>query len=320
MDSREEDKYGMFLKMESLLTARAALLSVNPAFADILTELTANDLAITQADSTANRNLTGFTINKQEKRIALNNSVLTVAAATRGYYTTNYDSTKQKLATLTRTKVEDEKDAEIITLADSVHDVAEPVKALLAPWGVASGDVDNLLVLVNAYRPTVVAQSRETDVSVVANADMDKLFAANDKLLNEQFDQQFAVYEFTNSSLYLEGRLARAIDDSGGNSGSEGYDVQTLTVPANGTVTFSLDNPPASYSELYIRAVNGSVYLCGSPTPVAACTPGSGTFLAQRGETFKGPVDNLGIDLNQPHLNITNPSPDAVIVRVGTKI
>ena len=320
MDSREEDKYGMFLKMESFLTARAALLSVNPIYADILSDLTATDLAITQADSTANRNLTGFTIDKQEKRIALNNSVLTVAAAARGYYTTNYDSTKQKLATFARSTVERTTDAEIITLADSVHDVAEPVKALLNPWGVASGDVDNLLLLVNAYRPTVVAQSRQTDVSVRANERMDKLFAANDTLLNEQFDQQFAVYEFTNNGLYLEGQLARAIDDSGGNSGTEGFDVQTITVPGNGTVTFPVGGTPSPDDEVYIRAINGSVYLCGSPTPVAACTPGAGTFLAQRGVTFKGLVSGLGIDLSQPYVNITNPSPDAVIVRVGTKI
>lgn len=309
----------MFLKMESFLTDRAAELSANPAYADILAELTANDLAITQADSTANRNLTGFTINKQEKRIALNTSILTVAAAARGYYTTNYDATKQKIVTLTRTKVEYEKDTEIITVADKVHDVAAPVKALLAPWGVAAADVDNLLLLVNAYRPTVVAQSRETDTSVVANAEMDRLFAANDALLNEQFDQQFAVFEFTNSSLYLEGQLARAIDDSGGNSGSEGFDVQTITVPGNGTVTFAIEGPPSPDDEIYIRAINGSVYLCGSPTPVAACTPGAGTYLAEQGVTYKGLLNNLGIDLNQPHVNFTNPSPSAVTVRIGTK-
>jgi len=319
MDSREEDKYGMFLKMESFLTDRATDLSANPAFGDILTDLIANDLAITQADSTANRNLTGFTINKKEKRNVLNTSVLTVAAAARGYFTTNYDSTKQKLATLTRTIVERTTDSEIISLADGVHDVAEPVKALLAPWGVTSGDVDNLLLLVNAYRPTVVAQSRETDVSVVANADMDKLFAKNDRLLNEQFDQQFAVYEFTNNSLFIEGQLARAIDDSGGNSGTEGYDMQTLTVPSNGTITFPIGSTPAPDKELYVRAINGSVYLCGSLTPVAACTPGSGTYTALQGETYKGLMGDLGIDLNQPYINITNPSPAAVMVRMGTK-
>jgi len=59
--------------------------------------------------------------------------------------------------------------------------------------------------------------------------------------------------------------------------------------------------------------------LCGSPTPVAACTPGAGTNLAQRAETFKGLISGMGIDFNQPYINITNPSPDAVTVRVGTK-
>ncbi len=318
MDSEKEDKYGMFLKMESFLDDKAAALAANSAFADILTELLANDNAITQADSTALRNLSGLTQIKHEKRTALETSILTVAAAARGYYTTNHDPYKKVIVILTPTEVKTEQDAELISIADKVHDVADPIKTLLTPWGVAAADVDALLTKVDEYRPTIVKRSREQDVSSVANKQVNKLFGDNDKLLAD-FDDHFAVYEFTNNSLFLEGRLARAIDNSGGNSGTEGYDVTTLTVPAGGSIIIPTDTTgplPASLN-IYARAINGSIIVCTVELPASPCTGG---FELIQGVTFKGEIGGMGLDLSKSTLQFTNPGLTDVKVRAGVKM
>lgn len=320
MDSQQEDKIGMFMKSDSFLTDNATTLAVNPAFGTIQTKLAANIEAIVQADSTATRNLAGLTIAKGEKRELLDKAILTIAAACRGYYTTNHDPYQKSLVTITPTQVLRTRDADIIVLADKIHDVANPIKNALTPWNVTDADVDGLLTLVNAYRPTVIKRSREQDRSEVAGTQVDVFFADTDKLLREECDDHMAVYEFTNNALFLEYKLARAIDDSGGNSGSEGYEVNNFTVPAGGSIIVPTGPDPLRPDlDLYLRAINGSVLVCSTDLPASPCIPAA-AYPLQQGITFKGAVSNLGIDLNKTHLQFTNPGLTDVKVRAGVKV
>lgn len=318
MDSKQEDKFGMFLKVDSFLGDHATDLSVNIAFADIKIRLAALIEKAVQADSTATRNLTGLNTDKKEKRKNLEIAILTIAAACRGYYTTNHDPYKKALVKLTPTDVFRMRDTELIKQADQVHDVADPIKANLTPWVVADTDVDDLLTLVNTYRPALVKGTRETDISGVAGTQVDVIFADIDKLLREEADDQMAVYEFTNNPLFLEYKLARAIDDSGGNSGTDGYEVVTYIVPPSGSLIIPVgDAPIPAQTQFYARAINGSVVACTTDLPASPCV--SGYQLAQ-GVTFKDEIGAMGLDLSKPNFQLTNPGFTAVTVRAGVKL
>jgi hypothetical protein len=319
MNSAQEDRFGMYLKVDLFLVTHALDLAFNPAIGTGRTALNSLISLISQSDSTATRNITGFTAAKNLHRAQQIAQFKLVRAGMLGYYTANPDIKNKTIVNFTDSEIDKFRDSELYMKSDQVLDLALPVKALLLPFGVAAAEVDSLETLNNIWQAMEPIGRQEEGVNKASAEDVVKYMAQAISLLTDTMDSYLKVVQYTNPNLYSQYLTARMIDDSGGNSGSEGFEVQTITVPSGGTVTFPMEGPPSADEEIYIRAIDGSVYLCGSTTPVAACTPGAGTFLAERGVTFKGLMANLGIDFNQPYVNLTNPSPDIVTVRIGTK-
>ncbi|MCG3167430.1 MAG: hypothetical protein POELPBGB_03222 [Bacteroidia bacterium] len=319
MNSKQEDKFGMFVKTELFLLDNAATLSVNPAIVTLQGLLTGNINDIIQADSTATRNLTGVTQDKNQYRSAVELSMLTIAGAARGYYTTNPDLSKKRMVTFTKTDVALLRDSDVIVKADQVHDIADPIKTLLTPWGVMEADVINLPLVVNTYRQWLQKPAQERNISTVAGINVDKEFADTEKVLSD-LDDQLAVLEYTNNLLYLSYKLSRAIDDSGGNSGSEGYDVTNVTIPAGGVVSLPLNlgsgaNPDPN---VYLRVIGGNSGIQLSTSNDN--NPSTPIYTLQAGITFKGAISGLGLDLNKPNLIAHNPGTGSVVVRAGNKV
>jgi hypothetical protein len=315
MNASKEDKLGMFVKCQLYLSSNAATLAINPFFATTVTSIDANITAIVDADSTATRNLTGFTTSKGNSRSDAETSILTIGAACRGYYTTHADTAKKMLATFTKTDVLSSRDADLLVIADRVLDIALPIKALLAPWGVTAVMVTDLNTKINAFRDWLQKPRSEQINSQVAGTTVDTLFNTTDALL-ASCDDQMAVFEYTNAPLYLGWQLSRAIDDSGGGSDSAGFAVQNYTVPANGFINFftgTLD--PAK--KLYLRVIGGNgIIVCTADSPASPCTPGSG-FTAQPETTYKDSLLQMSLDTSKPNMQFTNNGTINVVVRAG---
>jgi len=314
MTSYQEDRFDTLLKVDLFFSRNAAALSINPIFADVDAELDALRSEIFANDVMAIRDLTGFTVVKAEKRKELEDKFFLVCSGLRGHFAGTGEKQKAEQIDHSKSHIITSSEDLLNSEAELAWMFANPIKTLLVPNQVTDTDVDALQTLRQDFLAMRHINRAEEGAGKAAREKMVVLFETGFNTILIRLDELMMPFASTNPGLYSEYQTARAIDDSGGNSGSEGFDVQTVTVPGNGTVTFPIGGPPAPDDEFYIRAIDGS------PTPVAACTPGAGTFLAQRGETFKGLVSGLGIDLNQPYVNVTNPSPDAVIVRVGTKI
>ncbi len=317
MDSTQEDRFGMLIKMELFLSNNAATLAINPDIAIIQGGIVQNNTDIIQADSTATRNLTGITLDKNQYRTNVENSLLTVAGAARGYYTTNSDLSKKRMVTFVKTDITRLRDSDVIIKADQVHDVADPIKTSLAAWGVADTDVDALPTHVATYRQWLQKPASERNISTVAGINVDKEFEDSDELLGN-LDDHMSVYEYTNNLLFQNYRLSRAIDDSGGNSGSEGFEVNNTTIPGNGSLILNGVNLDDLTKQIYIRVIGGSgLFICSTDGSTGPCTSG---FLAEPGVTYKITVGDLGLNPALPQIQITNPGTEAVVFRFGTKV
>lgn len=319
MTSEQEDKYGMYLKVDLFLVTYATELGFNPNIALSRTALNTLINAIAQADSTATRDISGYTVAKNQHRLQQIDMFKKVRAGMMGYLTGNPDVKKRMIVDFSDSEIDKFRDAELYMKTDQVLDIALPVKALLVPYGVAAADVDSLDTLNAAWLLTEPTSRQEIGVNKAARKDVSRFMQQADLLLNDTLDNYLKVVQYNNPNLYDQYLTARMIDDSGGQSDSTGYEVTSLTVPAGGSVNFPVGPGPISaLLEIYLRVVTqgGGVYVCTTPVAASPCTSG---YQLTSGITYKGPLVNLGLDLNLPVLQITNPGFTDVIVRAGVK-
>lgn len=318
MDSRQEDKLGMAIKTNLFLTANAAAVAANAIIATGNATLKTAIDNIINADSTATRNLTGFTQTKEQKRVNLEKSVLTVAAASLGYYTTNEDLSKQALVRFSKSDIERSRDADLLVIADQVSDIATPIIASLAPWGVVAANLTSLTADTTAFKDWIKKPRVEQINSQVAGGQVDGFFDTVDDVLGK-LDNQMAVYQFTNESLYNGYSLSRSVDDSGGGSDSSNFSLQDAAIGANETITIytgTLNNGKRLYLR-FISSAGNKVRMCTSATAATACADG---FTATANNTYKKSIGDFGLDVTKTNINITNLSGEVSEVRWGWEL
>ena len=319
MDSNQEDHYGMYLKVDSFLVTNATGLAFNPAIATTRTVLNSLISSIAQADSTATRNITGFTAAKNEHRLQQLTQFKLIRAALMGYYTANPDIKAKTLIKFTDTDIDEFRDPDIFIKTDQLLDLALPIKTLLVPYGVTGAQVDALQTLNDAWPALEPSGRMEEAVNKASGEDVDRYMEQTRTLLDNTLDSYLKVVQYNDPNLYSQYQTARMIDDSGGNSGTEGYNTQTTTVPPGGSVNFPVGPGPINPDlQLYIRVVTtgGGVVICTTGIPASPCVNG---FQLTSGITFKDTISAMGIDLNLPNLQITNPGLSPVVVRAGAK-
>jgi len=202
---------------------------------------------------------------------------------------------------------------------DQVLDLALPVKALLVPYGVTGAQVDALDSLNQLWPSLEPIGRQEEGVNKAAGEDVDRYMPKVTELLTKTLDGYLKVVQYNNPNVYSQYQTARMIDDSGGNSGTEGYDIQNYVIPPGGSVIFEIeDSPIPADMELYIRVVStgGGITICTTNLPASPCTAG---YTLTAGTTFKNQISAIGLNLSLSNLQFTNPGLTEVIVRAGAK-
>ena len=316
MDSIQEDRYGMYLKVDLFLVNNAAALAFNPAIATTRTSLNSFINLIAQSDSTATRDITGFTAAKNEHKTQQKNQFKLVRAALMGYFTANPDIKKKTMIDFSDSEIDRFRDSELYMKTDQLLDIALPIKALLVPFGVAAAQVDALDTLNGLWQSMEPSNRMEEAVNKASGEDVDRYMAQTTELLDKTLDSYLKVVQYTAPNLYSQYQTARMIDDSGGGSDSQGYEVSNMTIPAGSSVIMPFPGTDMSL-ELYLRVIGGSgVYICSTDGTTGPCTTG---YLANPSVTYKGPLSGLGLNPAMPHVQITNPGTVDVVVRSGPK-
>lgn len=319
MNSKQEDKFGMFLKTDQILVVHALILAFNPAIATARTVLNTFINAIAQADSTTTRDITGYTQAKNDHKNAQSALFKIVRAGLMAHFTTNLDVAIREVINFSDTEIDYFRDAELYMRTDQLLDVALPVKNSLATSGVTATQVEDLDTMNQAWYAIEPSSRIQEGVNKAAGEMVDVIFVQTDNHIKNTIDNLMKVMQYNNANIYSQYLTARMIDDSGGSSGSDGYEVSNLTVPAGGSIllpVFSSGGGIPADLDVYLRAINGNVTVCTTNLPANPCSSG---FALQQGATYKGLFSGLSLDMSNSAIQFTNNSVNNVIVRAGTK-
>ncbi len=317
MNSDQEDHFGMHLKVDLFLVTNASALAFNPAIATNRTSLNSFINLTAQSDSTATRDITGFTAAKNEHRAQQIAQLKLVRAGMMGYYVVNPDIKNSGIVSFNDGQIDKFRDTELYMRTDQVLDLALPVKALLTPYGVSAAQVDALDTLNGLWLAMESIGRQEEWVNKASGEDVDRYMAKTTGLLTKTIDVLMKVVQYNDPNLYSQYTTARMIDDTGGGSDSQGYIVQTFTVPGGGSIILPLTSgAPDPTLQVYLRAINGDAIVCTTNLPANPCTNG---FELLKGETFKGTIGSMNLDALLQNVQVTNPGLSPVIIRAGIK-
>ncbi len=315
MDSSSEDRIGTPIKVNQFLKDEGGSFTINPDI-EITRALMETEIEnFFQEDSTATRPLGGYTEVKGGERSDLEKNILKVRAACVGYFTKNPDASKMMIVKRTDTEIFETRDKELYTVADQIHDVADPIKTLLGPYLVAAADVDAIPTNMTAYMKVLELPRTEEGRSMAAGNERDRIIGIlfNEKLAS--LDNYMVPWKYENLALYERYQTARAIDSSGGLSDSTGYDNHNYELAPGASKSFHA--AVAGSQQLYFRQIGGTVgaLVCTAALVTDSCTAG---FTLVAGETVKKTFTELGLAAGS-FINFTNPGSQTITIRAGLK-
>ena len=323
MDNTQEEYYGTYLKLKQFATTNATALAVNPNIAAEKVKLDTLLNAIELQDTIANSDDTGFTTMKQNAAAALRANLKEVSRGLTSYFEGKGHAGNLEKVKMTVTEIEYRDDAKLNLKANQVYLVGN-VPAVktdpdLAQSQLLPADIDDLETSRIAFMNLVSLPDEKRGDRVAANKEKAALFETGNKKILPRLDNLMLPFASSNAVLYSKYETARAIDNLPSNSGTDGYNITNFTVPAGGSVLVPIFSGSGSIPadlQLYLRAINGTAIICTTSVPASPCTSG---YELLQGVTFKGPISELGLDLNLTTIQLTNPGTEDVIVRAGTK-
>lgn len=322
MNDSQEEYFGRFLKLNSFLGLYATDLAANPAIAAEKVKIATliNNLGL--QDAISNSDDTGFTAMKTNAANTLRTACKDVSGGLSSYFETKGHAGNLEKAKMTNSEIDYPDDAKLNMAANQLYLLgnvpAVKTDPLLATALLTAADIDDLEVKRLAWMDLVTLPDDKRADRVAANKEKVRLFDVGNKEIVPRLANFMLPYATNNTELYSKYETANAIDDLGGNSGTDGYDIQNFTIPAGGSVNFPVGTPINGNQQVYARVVTtgGGIVICSTNLPASPCTSG---YSLTSGNTFKDKMSALGIDLNLSNIQFTNPGLDAVVVRAGVK-
>jgi len=284
MNSNQEAKLGMYLKVQQFLTEK--LTALTALFSIITIYKTSLDDFITdilEADALATADTTGYTEAKQTKRAQMTELALRVSGGGAAYYKLQDDSGSQNEIFFNASEFTRANDTEVYTHAMQVYRLANAAGvagAALAPHGITTTEVSNLNVKAQQYLAILELPKRKVSAKGAQVKKVVALMADTDDLLNETLDAQMRVLKGTaDNDLFDEYEGNRGIDDNptGGGSGTDAVregDVIGATV-----IYIDLTGvTPTPATEVVIEITGNAVQLYASTAPGIIPVPAQPIF------------------------------------------
>lgn len=231
MNATNEDYLFMLLKVRNHYTANATTLdTVTSLQAEYTTLNTRIDTFMVQlANSTADTS--GYTIDKENKRKALEVLALKVSNAVTAHAVANNNAINRKLADYPTSYFTTASAEDLIARSKALYLLASPIFGALVPFGASSTDVSNLNLAINTFVLANPQGSLAIDIRK-ENAQLakDTLALIMGQLTNK-IDVLVRVFETSNSLLWGTYQSARALDITGSPTAPTFEGTATGTAP-----------------------------------------------------------------------------------------
>lgn len=234
MNDVETERMGMFVKVKTFLNRKAAQLTATPIIGSTLQPaLVAKIAAVFNEDEDASSTISGNTELKRQLRTSVENRAFEVGAAVVAYYTITVPNP------VLRAKCDYQRsdfsssnmrDSDLFVKASKIHEIADPVKNLLAPFGVSNTDVDDFATALADYLTELQSPRDAIGERAASGKQVERLINQTDDLIKNQLDVVMKVYANRDPELYDYYQNARKIDQTGG--GAIPDEDEEITIPA----------------------------------------------------------------------------------------
>ena len=322
MDKEQEDKLGMFKKVQTFLVNNAAGLSATPIIGSQIQLDFDNQLAalLDEAED-ATAPISGSTVAKTEKRMVVEELGFQVAGAATSYYTlTVPNPILRAKCDYVRSALTRMRDSDLYVNMSRVHEIANPVKALLGPYGVSSTLVDDLATALAAYFAVLQAPKDAMGARSASSKQVARMMAELDTLLREELDVVMRYYVSADPELHDYYLSARSIDQSGGGAQPD------VDVTGNIDPSLYFTAPDGFSFGSNTRIVFTNTGAAGSTDLVlgfgsAPYSFAGATQTVAPGNTIDVRAQVLGYSPAAPYFVIHNPgNPTAVVGSYGLKV
>jgi hypothetical protein len=306
MNDIQQNKLGMFEKVNNYLTDNAAVLASVTQIADLQSDLNKLINSITDAAGISGSDTTGFTIQKATERTDLETIALKVSRAAAAYFLSIGEPGNIKLADYTKSELDSARDNDLYVKAKYLHKIVQPVEANLTAFNSGPDDVDDLSDALQDFFNVIQVPAEKKGEKAVYTKGLEVLFKEGDTLL-DSLDVYMLTFEAVEPLQYALYKAARSIDDSGG--GSQNIKKGTAPMESIVNVPFAPGKLQAD-TVLQLENLNPTgeltYYFSDSPTGGT----GTATVLTEVGpdSNVQKVAVEMGYSATHIYLNLFNPS------------
>ena len=218
MNNVFENRLSMYQKVNGYLALHASETNSIAAIATLKTQLDANINAILSLAAIADADVTGTTVDKQNKRMAAKTALLKVSTACVAHASMNNLIKLKEKCDLTPNSIDYLRDNDFYAYCKTVSTEANAVVAALAPFGVLPANITALDTAANAFFASIQDPRIQINEASKARLEYETKFQETSDLINLKLDNVMTVFISSNPSLYNGYLGARSIDDTGAQS------------------------------------------------------------------------------------------------------
>jgi hypothetical protein len=214
MNKDQEDNLNMYQATDSVMQAHNAVWNLNVPISDAVQRLEDNIDDIENLRDIQETDITGVTLDKDNKRQELEDSTYTVGSILSFYASTVNNQKLLKKINFTRSELRNARDNELPGMSEQVHAEAVANAAAVLPFGLTAAMTAALLASLTSYVDHIARPRQALTETSAATEQLPPLFTSTTKLLEEQLDKGMELYRVSNPDFYTQYFNARIIVNS----------------------------------------------------------------------------------------------------------
>lgn len=275
MENNLENKVSMYQKVQFYLNLHAAETAAIPMVSTVKGQLDTKVTAILALASLVDTDITGYTVDKQNKRADLASRILKLSTAIVALASINSNTILAEKCDESLSSMNAMRDNDFYTFAQLIIKEATPIMATLTPFGVVAADLTAANAASATYLGAIQTPRGQINERSKSLQDLQDAMASADTLLRDKMDAVMGVYQATNPSLHFGYLGARSIDQTGATTAPDymgavlpASTTNVANIPYLAARTFEIQN--MGNTELIFALTTDPALLDGHPVTISA--------------------------------------------------
>jgi hypothetical protein len=214
MTKDQEDKLNMYQATDGVLQTNNGVWTANTGFAGVVTTFEGRVDDIEDLRDQQEEDTTGVTEDKQESRDDLERNTHKVGSLVALYASVSGNRKLFKKVNYTKSELRNARDNELPGMSAQVHEEAAANALAVAAYGLTSGMITTLQTSMSTYVSNISKPREAITETSAATEQLPPVYAAIDKILEEQIDKGMELYRESDPDFYTDYFNARIIVNS----------------------------------------------------------------------------------------------------------